>query len=55
MWLGLGVLLLVIWGAAKLFFHVAGAAVHLLVVAALVAVAIYAFQRFRGRHARSTA
>lgn len=37
MWLGLGVLLLIVWGVSFLVFKVAGWAIHLLILAAVVA------------------
>lgn len=50
MWIGLGVLLLVVWAVAYLVFQVASAALHLLIVAALIAGAVHLLQRYRERH-----
>jgi hypothetical protein len=51
MWLGVGILLLIVWGVAFLVFKVAAWAIHLLIVAALIAGAIHVYEAVKKRHA----
>jgi hypothetical protein len=49
MWIGLGALLLVAWAAGFLVFKVASVAIHLLVMAAVVSLAVHMYRSFRLR------
>lgn len=47
MWIALGALLLVVWGAAFLVFRVASAAIHLLVIGAVVFGVVHLIEKRR--------
>jgi hypothetical protein len=49
MWLGLGVLLLIIWSVSFLVFKVAGWAIHILIVGAIIAGLVHLVARFRNK------
>jgi hypothetical protein len=49
MWIILGALLLALWAGAYLVFQVTAWAIHLLIIAAVVALAIHLFGSYRGR------
>jgi hypothetical protein len=50
MWLVIGVLLVVAWATAFVVFKVTSLAIHLLILAAVVSLAVHTVQRIRHRH-----
>ena len=48
MWIALGILLVVLWIALEMFAEIASFAVHLLLIAAVIAVAVHFVRKFRG-------
>lgn len=55
MWVVAGVVLLFAWAMGFLVFKVASAALHLLIVAAVVAGVIHLYKGYKARHGASTA
>lgn len=47
MWLALGALLVVVWGLSFFVFKVAGWAIHLLILGAVVAAVIHIIRKLR--------
>lgn len=50
MWLGIGVLLLIVWGVSFLIFKVAGFAIHLLIIGAVIAGIVQLIQWIRHKN-----
>lgn len=48
MWIALGILLVVLWVALEVFAEIASFAVHLLLLAAAIAVAVHFVRKMRG-------
>lgn len=55
MWVVAGAVLLVAWVLGFVVFKVASAALHLLIVAAVVAGVIHLYRNYKARHGASTA
>jgi TM2 domain-containing membrane protein YozV len=49
MWLGVGVLLLIVWSVSFLVFKVAGWAIHILIAGAVIAGLLHLVRRLRNK------